>query len=75
MLYRGRIFISFCFLFPLALKDSYDELQASTIAKGIEKGRLLLTESPSLASELDGLTHDDVSVICQTLFIKYDVYS
>lgn len=47
----------------LALKDSYDELQASTIAKGIERGRLLLTESPSLASELDGLTHADVSAI------------
>lgn len=45
----------------IALKDSYDELQASTIAKGIERGRLLLTESPSLASELDGLTRDDVS--------------
>jgi predicted nucleic acid-binding Zn-ribbon protein len=43
-----------------SLKDSYDELQASSIAKGIEKGRLLLTESPSLASELDGLTHDDM---------------
>ncbi|XP_027840763.1 rab11 family-interacting protein 4 isoform X4 [Aphis gossypii] len=44
-----------------SLKDSYDELQASSIAKGIERGRLLLTESPSLASELDGLTHDDHS--------------
>ncbi|KAL4092392.1 hypothetical protein QTP88_026896 [Uroleucon formosanum] len=43
-----------------SLKDSYDELQASSIAKGIERGRLLLTESPSLASELDGLTHDDM---------------
>jgi hypothetical protein len=48
----------------IALKDSYDELQASIIAKGIEKGRMLLTESPSLASELDGLTHDDVSEQC-----------
>lgn len=47
----------------LALKDSYDELQASNIAKGIEQGRLLLTETPSLASELDGLTHADVSKI------------
>lgn len=47
----------------LALKDSYDELQASNIAKGIEQGRLLLTETPSLASELDGLTHADVSTI------------
>ncbi|XP_050532222.1 rab11 family-interacting protein 4 isoform X2 [Daktulosphaira vitifoliae] len=44
-----------------SLKDSYDELQSSTIAKSIEKGRILLNESPSLASELDGLTHDDHS--------------
>lgn len=51
----------FFFYSSVALKDSYDELQASTIAKGIEKGRMLLTETPSLASELDGLTHDDVS--------------
>ncbi|XP_050430356.1 rab11 family-interacting protein 4A isoform X2 [Adelges cooleyi] len=43
-----------------SLKDSYDELQASSIAKGIERGRMLLTESPSLASELDGLTHEDM---------------
>jgi len=53
----------FYFIFLAALKDSYDELQASSIAKGIERGRLLLTESPSLASELDGLTHDDVSTV------------
>lgn len=53
----------FYFIFSAALKDSYDELQASSIAKGIERGRLLLTESPSLASELDGLTHDDVSAV------------
>lgn len=59
-----------CFNFDFyrfaALKDSYDELQASSIAKGIERGRLLLTESPSLASELDGLTHDDVSTVLYT---------
>lgn len=66
---KSRIDFS-CSLYT-ALKDSYDELQASTIAKGIERGRLLLTESPSLASELDGLTHDDVSAMAsKPIFIN-----
>lgn len=64
-------YFNFFFYFCSALKDSYDELQASSIAKGIERGRLLLTESPSLASELDGLTHDDVSI----LYYYYLIYN
>lgn len=74
--------ISFCviiyifYLLLTALKDSYDELQASTIAKGVERGRMLLTESPSLASELDGLTHDDVSVLLNIIiFIFIFIYN
>lgn len=62
-----KVELFFCYFLCIALRDSYDELQASTIAKGIERGRLLLTESPSLASELDGLTHDDVSVMVSCL--------
>lgn len=64
--FKSNIYLSYF----IALKDSYDELQASTIAKGIERGRMLLTESPSLASELDGLTHDDVSILTFNFFSR-----
>lgn len=43
------------------LQDSNEELQASILHAGVEKGRQL-TAGLSLAAELDEMTHDEVNI-------------